>query len=149
MLTGQKPLSVCSFVRENFQLRWTSVQLSMPTSSRKIASSKEPSPVSERIRKHFKSLVAQIDGGHLKNAIKTCDKSTFQNRNLYVYYTNFTSSSSGAKRSRCTANETHTFTPHRSTCTCTCFVGDTHRRRTRDNIPTPVWKSLRIIPFES
>ncbi|KAF8514620.1 hypothetical protein JB92DRAFT_2918755, partial [Gautieria morchelliformis] len=46
----------------------------MPTSQRKKASQKSPPAVSECIRRHFKSLVAQIDGGHLKNAIKTCDK---------------------------------------------------------------------------
>jgi signal recognition particle subunit SRP72 len=53
----------------------------MPTYPRNNASPKEPLPDSERIRKHFKSLVAQIDGGHLKNAIKTCNKSTFRNHN--------------------------------------------------------------------
>src|ERR1700761_5417769 len=32
-------------------------------------------PVEEKIKRHFKSLCAQIDGGYFKNAIKTCDKS--------------------------------------------------------------------------
>ncbi|KAK7449833.1 hypothetical protein VKT23_013309 [Stygiomarasmius scandens] len=31
-------------------------------------------PVEERIKRHFNSLCAQIDGGHFANAIKTCDK---------------------------------------------------------------------------
>ena len=48
-----------------------------PPSQRKKAVSKEPLPAPERIRRHFKSLVAQLDGGHLTNAIKTCDKSEF------------------------------------------------------------------------
>ncbi|KAF8589505.1 hypothetical protein K439DRAFT_1383393 [Ramaria rubella] len=46
----------------------------MPVSQRKKPSVKEPLPASERVRKHFRSLVAQIEGGHLKNALKTCDK---------------------------------------------------------------------------
>ncbi|KAF9517637.1 hypothetical protein BS47DRAFT_1290620 [Hydnum rufescens UP504] len=33
-----------------------------------------PRPVEEQLRRHFTSLVAQIDGGFSKNAIKTCDK---------------------------------------------------------------------------
>ncbi|KIJ51371.1 hypothetical protein M422DRAFT_157986 [Sphaerobolus stellatus SS14] len=41
---------------------------------RKKAVPKEPLSAPERIRRHFKSLVAQLDGGHLTNAIKTCDK---------------------------------------------------------------------------
>ncbi|KAF5372845.1 hypothetical protein D9758_001579 [Tetrapyrgos nigripes] len=35
---------------------------------------KRPLPVPERIKRHFSSLCAQIDGGHFANAIKTCDK---------------------------------------------------------------------------
>ncbi|THV07976.1 hypothetical protein K435DRAFT_642713 [Dendrothele bispora CBS 962.96] len=40
------------------------------------ASRKEKQPLSteERIKRHFNSLCAQIDGGHFTNAIKTCDK---------------------------------------------------------------------------
>jgi len=44
-------------------------------SLRRKSTPKEPQPIPERIRRYFKSLVAQLDGGHLKNAIKTCDKS--------------------------------------------------------------------------
>ena len=39
------------------------------------ATPKQPIPVPERLKRLFTSLVAQIDGGHLANAIKTCDKS--------------------------------------------------------------------------
>ncbi|KAF8525996.1 hypothetical protein BU17DRAFT_74362 [Hysterangium stoloniferum] len=52
----------------------TPLSLPMPSSQRKKPSVKQPLPVSDRIQRHFKSLVAQIDGGHLSNAIKTCDK---------------------------------------------------------------------------
>lgn len=45
------------------------------TTSKTSKTSKKVVPVSERVQKHFKSLVAQIEGGHLQNAIKTCDKS--------------------------------------------------------------------------
>ncbi|KAB5593771.1 hypothetical protein CTheo_2740 [Ceratobasidium theobromae] len=38
------------------------------------ASSKPPKPVSVRVKQLFGSLCAQIDGGHLANAVKTCDK---------------------------------------------------------------------------
>ncbi|KAG9092446.1 hypothetical protein FRC06_011917 [Ceratobasidium sp. 370] len=38
------------------------------------ASSKAPKPTEVRVKQLFKSLCAQIDGGHLTNAIKTCDK---------------------------------------------------------------------------
>lgn len=44
---------------------------------RKLAKKKEPLPVPERIKRHFTSLCAQIDGGHISNALKTCDKSLF------------------------------------------------------------------------
>ncbi|KAF4598932.1 hypothetical protein EYR38_007345 [Pleurotus pulmonarius] len=35
---------------------------------------KQPLPISERLKRLFTSLCAQIDGGHFSNAIKTCDK---------------------------------------------------------------------------
>ncbi|KDQ56463.1 hypothetical protein JAAARDRAFT_312486 [Jaapia argillacea MUCL 33604] len=35
---------------------------------------KEPLTVSERLKRLFTSLCAQIDGGHFTNAVKTCDK---------------------------------------------------------------------------
>lgn len=35
---------------------------------------KQPIPVEERLRRLFKSLCAQIDGGHFTSAIKTCHK---------------------------------------------------------------------------
>ncbi|KAH7334688.1 hypothetical protein B0J17DRAFT_720234 [Rhizoctonia solani] len=38
------------------------------------AASKKPKPTGVRIKQLFGSLCAQIDGGHLANAIKTCDK---------------------------------------------------------------------------
>ena len=37
----------------------------------------------ERIKRLFNSLCAQIDGGHFKNALKTCDKSKL---GVYVYF---------------------------------------------------------------
>ncbi|KAF8756459.1 putative TPR-like repeat [Rhizoctonia solani] len=39
------------------------------------AASKKPKPAEVRIKQLFASLCAQIDGAHLTNAIKTCDKS--------------------------------------------------------------------------
>ncbi|KAG8934628.1 hypothetical protein FRC02_009572 [Tulasnella sp. 418] len=33
-----------------------------------------PKPVEEQLKRHFNSLCAQVDGGHFKNAIKTCEK---------------------------------------------------------------------------
>src|ERR1700722_14887590 len=48
----------------------------MKRAARKVASTAKPSlPESERLKRLFTSLCAQIDGGHFKNAIKTCDKS--------------------------------------------------------------------------
>lgn len=38
------------------------------------ATKKQLSP-EERSRRLYKSLIAQIDGGYFKNALKTCDKS--------------------------------------------------------------------------
>ncbi|KAG8688140.1 hypothetical protein FRC11_005988 [Ceratobasidium sp. 423] len=38
------------------------------------AASKKPKPTEVRIKQLFGSLCTQIDGGHLANAIKTCDK---------------------------------------------------------------------------
>ncbi|THG95626.1 hypothetical protein EW026_g6065 [Hermanssonia centrifuga] len=35
---------------------------------------KQPLPISEKLKRLFTSLCAQIDGGHFSNAIKTCDK---------------------------------------------------------------------------
>ncbi|KAL0572458.1 hypothetical protein V5O48_009498 [Marasmius crinis-equi] len=35
---------------------------------------KQPIPVTDRLKRLFNSLCAQIDGGHFTNAIKTCDK---------------------------------------------------------------------------
>jgi hypothetical protein len=39
---------------------------------------KQPSPPSERLKRLFTSLCAQIDGAHFVNAVKTCDKSTYR-----------------------------------------------------------------------
>ncbi|KAG8997810.1 hypothetical protein FRB90_012428 [Tulasnella sp. 427] len=41
---------------------------------RRKAEPKPPKPVEEQLKRHFNSLGAQIDGGHFKNAIKTCNK---------------------------------------------------------------------------
>jgi signal recognition particle subunit SRP72 len=41
------------------------------------AKPKQPLPEPERLKQLFTSLCAQIDGGHLANAVKTCDKSNF------------------------------------------------------------------------
>lgn len=43
--------------------------------SKPKTSSKSPLSDEDRTKKHFKSLLAQIEGGHWKNALKTCDKS--------------------------------------------------------------------------
>jgi len=42
--------------------------------SRRKYPPKHSLPVSERLKRLFTSLVAQLDGGHHKNAIKSCDK---------------------------------------------------------------------------
>ncbi|KAF7429002.1 hypothetical protein PC9H_008240 [Pleurotus ostreatus] len=56
---------------------------SKPAKSSKVPSSvkkskrgpsKQAIPASERLKRLFTSLCAQIDGGHFSNAIKTCDK---------------------------------------------------------------------------
>ncbi|KAK7691524.1 hypothetical protein QCA50_004923 [Cerrena zonata] len=36
--------------------------------------SKQPLPTSEKLKRLFNSLCAQVDGGHFSNAVKTCDK---------------------------------------------------------------------------
>ncbi|KAF9496334.1 hypothetical protein BDN71DRAFT_1389626 [Pleurotus eryngii] len=48
----------------------------IPSSAKKSkrGSSKQAIPASERLKRLFTSLCAQIDGGHFSNAIKTCDK---------------------------------------------------------------------------
>ncbi|KDQ28488.1 hypothetical protein PLEOSDRAFT_50674 [Pleurotus ostreatus PC15] len=49
----------------------------LPSSSinkSKRGPAKQPLPTSERLKRLFTSLCAQIDGGHFSNAIKTCDK---------------------------------------------------------------------------
>jgi signal recognition particle subunit SRP72 len=43
--------------------------------SGRAVATKQPLPVSERLRRLFTSLCAQIDGGHFTNAVKTCDQS--------------------------------------------------------------------------
>lgn len=52
---------------------------SASTNSKAPAVKKEKKVIStdERIRRYFNSLCAQIDASHFKNAVKTCDKSTF------------------------------------------------------------------------
>ncbi|OBZ65817.1 hypothetical protein A0H81_14126 [Grifola frondosa] len=42
--------------------------------ARQNATPKQPLPVTDRLKRLFTSLCAQIEGGHLANAIKTCDK---------------------------------------------------------------------------
>jgi hypothetical protein len=48
------------------------------TKKRQKAAPKPPKPVEEQLKRYFNSLYAQIDGGHLKNAIKTTEKSVFK-----------------------------------------------------------------------
>ncbi|GJJ08421.1 hypothetical protein Clacol_002637 [Clathrus columnatus] len=48
--------------------------MSQTTSKRKSTIPKQALPVHERVQRHFKSLVAQIEGNCLQNTIKTCDK---------------------------------------------------------------------------
>ena len=43
---------------------------------------KAPLSTTDRSQRLFTSLCAQIDGGHFKNAVKTCDKSMFAFRLL-------------------------------------------------------------------
>ncbi|EGN91808.1 hypothetical protein SERLA73DRAFT_191980 [Serpula lacrymans var. lacrymans S7.3] len=50
---------------------------SKPAAAQKTTSNppaKQPISLSERLKRLFTSLCAQIDGGHFSNAIKTCDK---------------------------------------------------------------------------
>jgi signal recognition particle subunit SRP72 len=56
-----------------------SVPLSKATGKKSKAKPipKEPLSTSERLKRLFSSLCAQIDGGHYNNAVKTCDKSAF------------------------------------------------------------------------
>jgi signal recognition particle subunit SRP72 len=49
---------------------------------------KEPLPPAERLKRLFTSLCAQIDGGHLQNALKTCDKSASPKRILVILVSN-------------------------------------------------------------
>ncbi|EKM53538.1 uncharacterized protein PHACADRAFT_148180 [Phanerochaete carnosa HHB-10118-sp] len=51
-----------------------SAQKGKPIRVKKRPAKKEPLPVTERLKRLFTSLCAQIDGGHFSNAIKTCDK---------------------------------------------------------------------------
>jgi signal recognition particle subunit SRP72 len=48
--------------------------------SKQPAKPREPLPIPERTKRLFTALCAQIDGGHLANAVKTCDKSGFFSR---------------------------------------------------------------------
>lgn len=55
---------------------------------------KKPVSVEESLRRLFKTLCTQIDGGHFKNALKTCDKGEcFACPLTHVVYPTFTSSS--------------------------------------------------------
>ena len=45
---------------------------------------KQTVPKSERLKRLYTSLCAQIDGGHYTNALKTCDKSE-----LYAIWISF------------------------------------------------------------
>jgi len=49
------------------------------TSRKKKTPQKVPLSISERLKRLFTSLCAQIDGAHFTNASKTCDKSAFFN----------------------------------------------------------------------
>jgi signal recognition particle subunit SRP72 len=55
-------------------------------SARNKAPAKPKAPLSdaERLTRLFRALCAQIDGGHLANAAKTCDKSARAPRRLHV-----------------------------------------------------------------
>ena len=54
-------------------------------SDRARKSNKPAPPVEDVLKRHFKSLVSQIDGGHFKNAIKTTNKSNVSNTNMRSY----------------------------------------------------------------
>ena len=66
-----------------------------PTSSKRGKQSKQKSPpkpplsVSDQLKRLFTSLCAQIDGGHFKNAIRTCDKSAFYLGHRDFHFTDF------------------------------------------------------------
>lgn len=75
------------FEASNCQLALDTIMPPRPVSNRapaqkqtksrvkKAPANKKPLSVNERLKRLFTSLCAQIDGGHFKNAIKTCDKS--------------------------------------------------------------------------
>jgi hypothetical protein len=72
------------------------------------AASKKPKPAEVRIKQLFGSLCAQIDGGHLANAIKTCDKSGLLLYTAHIYELSIqyrTSSSSYSRRHRRNPNK--------------------------------------------
>lgn len=48
---------------------------------------KPPRSTEEQLQGHFTSLCAQIEGGHFKNAVKTCDRSLCSNHIIYSYET--------------------------------------------------------------
>jgi signal recognition particle subunit SRP72 len=49
---------------------------SSKTPSRKQRPQKQqPAPITDRLKRLFTSLCAQVDGGHFTNAIRTCNKS--------------------------------------------------------------------------
>ena len=54
--------------------------------SKQKPSAKPPLSVPDQLKRLFTSLCAQIDGGHFKNAIRTCDKSAFQSATLLDFH---------------------------------------------------------------
>lgn len=54
--------------------------------SKKKSPPKPPLSVSDQLKRLFTSLCAQIDGGHFKNGIRTCDKSASQSRSLFDFH---------------------------------------------------------------
>lgn len=74
-----KPLQSSSSASQSGSTRTNPPNSSGAKSSKSKAktSSKPPLTDEERTKKHFKSLLAQVEGGHWKNALKTCDKSAY------------------------------------------------------------------------
>jgi hypothetical protein len=63
--------------------------------------------VPDQLKRLFTSLCAQIDGGHFKNAIRTCDKSAFNpdHCSTFILLIVNASSEAGTHRQGCVANK--------------------------------------------
>lgn len=62
-----------------------------PTQSRKKVVRKKQISPQEKLKRLFKSLYAQVEGGHFRNALKSCDKSerfSSHESRSFIYFVN-------------------------------------------------------------